>query len=310
MRHIRRWDRRHPALGYPEEAADSIECVLRGVDELAVPEHVHLFSGEVGEEVLELFAVSAEALVLPKWGPTIGGSPLLGVAGAEEIRLRLEAVTPEVGPVGIGAVDWVTDDGDELGVRCGGGYATVSIEAPQVEGAALTLERPSWGRGEQPLIVIAAPHPFTGTMSITGAALASRPAFAKKELRLLDGAHVQLRVTGQGHVQRGRASLRRADDKKFRQGHPPILVFTIVKVKKETRAMNLSATGCYFGEEQPEPAADAQSGDVGALPFGQNLMQPIGFIVYSPRMGVNSAGHNVGRSPPVAPTATVDGLRR
>ena len=111
------WDGVGDTLLDAQEPADGIERPGRGIDQVPVAQEVHLLTREDRQQVLELLAVTAEALVVPE--RRVPGRHPAGFCCARlaEVVDGLEAVGPQVRPVGVRPVHRITDDGDELRVR-------------------------------------------------------------------------------------------------------------------------------------------------------------------------------------------------
>ena len=101
-----------------EEPADAVEGRAGLVRPVHVPDHVDLLAGEQRVEVPELSAVEAGLQVAPERGP----AGLACVWSPRRRRSRkspigLQAVGPQVGPVGVGAVHRVAQDRRSAGPR-------------------------------------------------------------------------------------------------------------------------------------------------------------------------------------------------
>ena len=152
-----------------EERADRSERHGGTVDEIAVPHHVHLLAGEVGEEVLELLAVEPEAPVVPEQAPAGGDAVGLGVARRFEVGDRLEPVGPEVHPVRVRPIDRVAHDGDELRVGYQRMEACVRRGVVEVEGRALAEQRAGRRAVEQRFVAVALPDPLLRAVRVARA---------------------------------------------------------------------------------------------------------------------------------------------
>src|SRR6202043_3279009 len=100
---------------------------------------------------------AAEPGVVPEAGPARGDPALLLAAGRDEVRHRLQARRPQVGPVRMGTLYWVADDHDQPGLR--ERVADPAHRGPvvQVERGRLAAQGPGQSRGEQRLVVRPAP---------------------------------------------------------------------------------------------------------------------------------------------------------
>src|SRR4029079_19596247 len=107
------------------------------VDEVAVSQDVNLLSREDREQIGELMAVATEFEIAPERCEARAHATRFQAARREEIGLGLEAVAPKVRPVRIGAIHWVADDCDQLGVRNEATDASVRGPVPQIERRAL-----------------------------------------------------------------------------------------------------------------------------------------------------------------------------
>jgi len=186
-----------------EEGADLVEGGGGLVDQQPVPQDKHLLAREQRERVLELLAVPAEPLVVPEGRPA-GRDPLLLLgAGADEVADRLQAGRPQVGPVGVRALDRVADDHDELHGRdrlpdpCHRGRFV------EVQRRALAAERSGRGGVEERLVPVALPDVLAVGERVTGAALGRRWPVGQEELRFLDRRQEQARMPAERGVQRG-----------------------------------------------------------------------------------------------------------
>ena len=115
--------------------------VPRGRRRGAVSQDVDVFPGDDAEQVRQLLAVPALLARSARTGPSPADPLVLRRARSHEVGYRLEAVGPQVDPVGVRTVDGVADDGNQLGVgqarRSG-----VGGEVPQVERCALAATTP------------------------------------------------------------------------------------------------------------------------------------------------------------------------
>jgi hypothetical protein len=100
-----------------EEGADPVEHLGGRVEQLGVAEEQDLLPGEQAVQVLELLAIPAEPDVVPERRPA-GRHPAVFLrASAEEVADRLPPGRPQVRPVGVCALNRITQDHDEPGVR-------------------------------------------------------------------------------------------------------------------------------------------------------------------------------------------------
>ncbi len=211
---VGRRDARHHAGVDAEELEDPVEGVLLVVDQLLVAQHVHLLAREDAEQVLELLAVAAELEVAPERREAVVGTPAFQAAGGEEVSFGLEAVGAQMGPVRVGAVDRVTDDRDQLGVRDSIADAQVRGGVPEVERGALAAQRAGRRSIEELLVALALPDPFLPAVRIARPAMIApaRPVSAGQEvLRFLGRGQEQLRVAHERLVHRGRPGFRGTD---------------------------------------------------------------------------------------------------
>jgi hypothetical protein len=187
----------------PEEGADPVEGRGRLVDQQPVADDQHLLAREERERVRELLAVPAEPLVVPERRPA-GRDPLLLLgAGADEIADRLQAGRPQVGPVGVRALDRVAEDHDELHGRDRRPDPGHRGRVVQVERRGLAAERPGRGGVEERLVPVALPDVLAVGERVARAAPGRRRAVGEEELRFLDRRQEQAGVPGERSVQRG-----------------------------------------------------------------------------------------------------------
>ena len=205
---------------HAEERADLVHGLRGLVDQPAVAQDEDLLTREEREQVLQLLPVAAKPHVVPEAGPARRDPALLLAAGADEVGDGLQAGRPQVSPVGVGAFHRIAHDHDEPGVR--ERVADPAHRGPvvQVQRRRLALQRPGRGRGEQGLVIAAAPDVLpVGQRVPRPAALGRRRPVGEEELRLLDGRHIQTRVSGQRGVQGRGAGLGSADDQEVGHRH-------------------------------------------------------------------------------------------
>jgi hypothetical protein len=100
-----------------EERAHLVHGRAGLVDEVAIAHDQHVFAGHVVVEVPELLAVQTEVAVAPEGCPAGVDALLLEGERRLEVRHRLQAVGPQVHPVGVRTVDRVAHDGDQAHAR-------------------------------------------------------------------------------------------------------------------------------------------------------------------------------------------------
>jgi hypothetical protein len=169
--------------------------------------------------VLQLFAVPAEADIVPERGPSGGLAFRLGVARGEEVRLRLEAGVPQVGPVRVRPVDRIAQQQDQPGVRHELPDAVVGGQIVQIERGGLAAQRARRRRFEQSLVFCPPPDVFLVRLHVAGTAFHRWTPLAQEKLRLLDPGQVEAGVREQGGVQCGGAGLGDAGDEKVGERH-------------------------------------------------------------------------------------------
>ena len=156
---------------------------------------------------------------MPEAGPARVDPALLLAAGPDEVRHRLQARRPQVGPVGVGALHRVADDHDQPGLRERVADPAHRGAVVQVERSRLAAQGPGRSRGEQGLVVRPAPDVLPVGQRVSGPALGRGRPVGQEELRLLDGGHVERRVFGQRGVQGRGAGLGGADDQEIGHRH-------------------------------------------------------------------------------------------
>src|ERR1700722_3644217 len=129
------------ALADAEETADPVEGGRRILHEVAVAEDQHLLARENRVQMLHLLSVQAEALVVPELRPARGDPLVLGRAGPDKVVDRIQAGRPQERPVRMCALDWVTEDDDEPGLRDELSDASLSVVTVEVEGRRLAAQR-------------------------------------------------------------------------------------------------------------------------------------------------------------------------
>ena len=202
-----------------EEGADLVEGGGRLVDQQPVPQDQHLLAREQRERVRELLAVPAEPLVVPEGRPA-GRDPLLLLgAGADEVADRLQAGRPQVGPVGVRALDRVAEDHDELHGRDRLPDPRHRGRVVEVQGRGLAAERSGRGGVEQRLVPVPLPDVLAVGERVTRAALGRRRAVGEEELRFLDRRQEQAGMPGERGVQRGGPRLGNPGHQEVRQRH-------------------------------------------------------------------------------------------
>jgi len=203
----------------PEERADLVEGGGRLVDQQPVTQDQHLLAREQRERVRELLAVAAEPLVVPEGRPA-GRDPLLLLgAGADEVADRLQPGRPQVGPVGVRALDRVAEDHDELDGRDRLPDPRHRGPLVEVEGRGLAGHRSGRGGVEQRLVPVPLPDVLAVGERVTRAALGRGRAVGEEELRLLDRRQEQAGVAGERRVQRRGPRFGNAGYREVRQRH-------------------------------------------------------------------------------------------
>ncbi len=218
-------DRVDLALPDPEEPAHPVDRRAGRVDEVAVADDEDALGVDVAVQVRQLLAVPPELAVAPEGRPA-GADPLvLATERRHEVRLRLEAVGPQVHPVAVGAVHRVADDGDETHVGQVLGDAAVGAAAPQVERRALAAHLVLGRRGEEREVAVGAPDPLLLRVLVARPPPGRRRrAVAQPVLRFLRVRHEDVRVLRERGVERRRTGLGGADHEEvgaWCSGHGP-----------------------------------------------------------------------------------------
>ncbi len=204
------------ALLHAEERADAIERGHGLVDQLTVAEQQDVLPGEQSEKVLQLLAVPAETDVVPEGRPARGDAARLLRAGADDVADGFEPRRPQVRPVRMRALDRVTQDDDQLGVREQRVDAALGVAVVQVERCGLAFQRSRRRVVEQRLVLRPAPDVLLEGQRVAGTAPCRRGPVAEEELGLLDRGHEQGGVSCERGVQGGRPRLGRSDHQEIR----------------------------------------------------------------------------------------------
>ena len=190
--------------------------------------------------MVELLGVPAQPGVVPERCPARRHAGILLGAGAHEVADRLQPGRPQVGPVGVGALDRVAQDHDHLGVRDQLADAALRGTVIEIKRCRLTARGTGRGAGEQRLVVRPPPDMLAvGLYVARPAAAGRRRPVGEEELGLLDRRHEQARMRGQGSMQRRGARLGGADDEEVRQGHGADLLGRAVQPAKATIPIRL-----------------------------------------------------------------------
>src|SRR6266480_8136665 len=198
------WVRRDVLLGYLTDYAllDTEKCadpIQRGdgiIEKLTVTQNQNPLAGERRVQVLELLAVTAEPSVMPKVSPASLDPRVFLRARLHHIADRFEACRPQVRPVGVGALDRVSQHSDELRRRDASADPSLCRAVVEVERRRLPAQHSAGCRVEQSLIVLEPPDVLAVGPGIAWAAASGRWAIGEEELRLLDRRHEERGVPG------------------------------------------------------------------------------------------------------------------
>ena len=178
----------------PRNSAIAFKCVLsRRFDEFAIAQHIDLLAREDLEQPGQLLAVLAEFESVARTGAK--PCEIRFDSRRQAVRksaLGLEAISPEMGPLRVGAIDGIADHSDQLRRavrRCQKAADTaMGGSVPEVERSALYTQRAGRCTVEQRLVSIAPPQPFLRAVRISRPLLAApvrSVAVGKEVLRLL-----------------------------------------------------------------------------------------------------------------------------
>ena len=211
---------------HAQEAEDPVQGDRRLVDELAVAQQQHPLAVDVLEQVGDLAAVHPEPLVVPERRPALVDALGLAAYGLDDVGARLEAVHPEVHPVGVGPVDRVAQHRDQLRLGGVGRDPAAGVTVVEVERRALAAQGALGRPGEEVEVALALPDPLLVGVRVAGTLVRRRRRVAAHVvLRLLHRRQEQPRVLGQRRVQGTGAGLGGADEEEVgwspRAAHAP-----------------------------------------------------------------------------------------
>jgi hypothetical protein len=201
---------------HAQEVADAVQHRPWRFAELAIAQKEDLVPRKRLVQALQLLAVPAQLEVAPERRPTGCRTFLLQPARRHEVAFGFEPVGPEVRPVRVGAVDRVTQRGDEARQRDGVSNASMGLPREQVERAGLPPQRAGRGVLEQPLVVLTPPHVLPEGPGVPRPASSRGRPVGQEVLRLLDTGQEQPGMSIQRHVERRGPGLGHADQEEIK----------------------------------------------------------------------------------------------